>query len=45
MTTIPMHPDGPVPGSPTGPQEPTPVGPEDPISTPEPPAAEPDETR
>ncbi|WP_278249421.1 hypothetical protein [Aeromicrobium sp. IC_218] len=44
MTTIPMHPDGPVPGSPTGPQEPTPVGPEDPISTPEPPA-EPDETR
>lgn len=45
MTTIPMHPDGPVPGSPTGPQEPTPVGPEDPLSTPEPPAAEPDETR
>jgi hypothetical protein len=45
MTTIPMHPDGPVPGSPTGPQEPTPVGPEDPISTPEPPAAEPDETK
>ena len=44
MTTIPMHPDGPVPGSPTGPQEPTPVGPEDPVSTPEPPA-EPDETR
>ncbi len=45
MTTIPMHPDGPVPGSPTGPQEPAPVGPEDPISTPEPPVAEPDETR
>ncbi len=44
MTTIPMHPDGPVPGSPTGPEEPTHTGPEDPVTTPEPPA-EPDETR